>query len=210
VTGNDGLGASDLTLAVATLIERYGRDAVKREVAAATKRRRGAPKKSDWSLLHEQLQRDARELLSGKPFRTVADSQMAKDFADNHAGRMVSRESVKRRIRRKLKRSRDLYVLYNAFVLSWSESPWWVHLAVTEVLAEADASLGIWRTGSEKQKVLLDRYKATHGQPEDKMTFVALLDELRRASSSGMAPVLRPDNAASGCSHADDPSLREC
>src|SRR5947209_4238272 len=100
------------------LREKYGQSAVVDTWAAIVGRRLGAPPKRDWPLLHPQLEKNARSLLAGEPWRVPDDRELARQFADEHPQGTSELASVRRRIRRKLHSSRFRYTLYNAFVIS--------------------------------------------------------------------------------------------
>lgn len=71
----------------------------------------GAPPCPDWPLLHEQLQSDARKLLDGEAFSTLSNTDIARDFAERFPQEpMTSRQSVKKRIKRKLDKRPEGFV----------------------------------------------------------------------------------------------------
>lgn len=180
-----------LKAAITAFLAEYGGDAVKREVAAQTRKKAGRRLLPDWSLLHEQLQADARRLLDGESYAVLTNTEIARHFADRHPQAMTSRPAIKKRIKRKLDRRRDLYVLYNAFIISKAERPWWQHIAVTETLAHADKELGdLWRAHRERQATILCHWIELHGQPDGSSTFEAIADcqTLRPPSPGGMMP----------------------
>lgn len=183
--------ATELRAAIAALIGRFGSEASKQEVLAQTKKRTGAPQLPDFSLLHPQFERDARRLLSGETYLDINNAQIARDFAARYPNPMVDAQSIKRRIKRKLRKRRELFVLYNAFLISKTESPWWVHRAITEILAEVDEGLGIWDRFLKGQDFQLDRWCERHGKLQELDTFAKLEEELQPAARRGMAPIVR-------------------
>lgn len=175
---------------VQSLLLSFGRSALKDEVLLQTRQRRGAPTKKDWSLLHGQLQEDARKLLNGEFFREVSDASVARRFTRENPMPQSTRAANRRRIRRKLAQKRDLYVLYSAALISEQESPWLLHLKALETLIAVDGALQtVWEELLTSAEARLVEYRELLGGLPNTMSFSELDEHLRKAAPKGIEPL---------------------
>ena len=153
------------------LIAAHGADAVKREIKAATKPRRGRTPEKDWPLLHPYFLADARDWLERRdPFALRSQKSIAREVAANNPGH--SSDSTMRRIERKLASRRKRFMLYHAHDLSRREYPFAEYLRVSEELAKLYGDT--WRRLLELDREILARYREVYGEPDPSMTWAEL------------------------------------
>jgi len=142
---------------------RYGAEAVKQAVKAATKPRRGRKPVPDWPELRDVIRADAREWLEGgNPLATRSNYSIAKEFADKNPGQ--SHPATMKRIERKLIRKRAWMTYANAEILSRDAYPYADHIRSLEALSEVD-SHDIWPDLCKRARATVADYEAKHGSP---------------------------------------------
>ena len=149
------------------LIAVHGAAAVKAEVKAATRPRRGRKQEKDWPLLYPFLQQDARDWLEGRdPFALRSQKSIAREVATQNPGH--SFDSTMRRLERKLASSRSRFMLYAALEISRREYPFASYLRTVDELANASDR---WRRTRELEGQILARYVEVYGEPDPAMTW---------------------------------------
>jgi hypothetical protein len=149
------------------LIAVHGAEAVKREVKAATRPRRGRKQEKDGPLLHPFLEQDARDWLEGRdPFALRSQKSIARQVATENPGH--SFDSTMRRLERKLASNRRRFMLYAALDISRREYPFAAYLRTVEELATVS---DLWRRTRELEGQILARYVEVYGEPDPAMTW---------------------------------------
>ncbi len=174
--------------AVSQLISRYGKEAVKTAVLAATKPRRGRRAEKDWPLLAPFIEQDALDWLAGNdPIKLRSNYAVAKKFAERHPGH--DQVSTYKRVLPKL-----AAVKFLMLAGSWSVSKGshLLHLKALDALANGD---NIWTEIRGYVRQDLERYAQKHGaQPPAEMS----MSEVRDKSWNALLDIVMPRQAKPG------------
>lgn len=177
---------------VRRLIAVHGAEAVKAEITAATKPRRGRKPEKDWLLLRPYIEADARDWLEGRdPFVLRSQKSIAREVAAKHKGQ--SFDSTMRRIERKLAEKRERMMLYTAEAMSRREYPYPAHFKVLEELAKSGEMDGLWQRWLEQDRAIVARYREVYGEPDPAMTWEELEAKPRYLNAlAAMSPKAGP------------------
>ena len=177
--------------AVSQLISRYGKEAVKTAVLAATKPRRGRRAEKDWPLLAPFIEQDAVDWLAGHdPIKLRSNYAVAKKFAERHPGH--DQVSTYKRVLPKLAADRRIKFLMLAASWSVSKGSHTLHLKALDALAHDD---NIWTEIRGYVRQDLERYTQKHGaQPPAEMS----MSEVRDKSWNALLDIVMPRQAKPG------------
>ena len=163
------------------LVGRFGADAVKGALKAATKKPRGRVPEKDWALMRDDFMQDARDWLEGRDPSTRSNYSIAQRISREHPGHSTA--ATLRRIQRKLAAKRHLYMLYSAMPLAEKEYPFSAHFRTLEALVDGKDG-EVWSKILEMHRETLERYRELHGEPEPTMTWVQIEDAPRYPANS--------------------------
>lgn len=153
------------------LVGRFGAEAVKAALKAATKKPRGRVPERDWALMRDDFIQDARDWLEGRDPSGRSNYSIAQRISREHPGHSAA--ATLRRIQRKLAAKRHLYTLYSAMPLAEKEYPFGAYFRTLEALAEAKED-EVWSRILEMHRQTLERYRELHGEPESTMTWAEI------------------------------------
>lgn len=171
------------------LIAIHGADAVKREIAAATKARRGAPPKKDGLLLRPYLEADANDWLEGRnPFEMRTNNANACKADAANPDPHTQPNSQWRRLMRWQERWRERIMLYSALKLAEDSYPYPAYFRVLEELAKSPEMDGLWPRALELDREILARYREVYGEPPSDITWVELKAKPRSISLASLLP----------------------
>ncbi len=164
---------------VSALLRRFGAEAVRKEIAAQTKKKRGPKPKPDWlAMLHPVIDEDAVDLLHGRdPFTLRTDYMLARKFAKSKPGQSL--ESTIERLEIKLRADRRRVAYFEAWMLAIkSEVPFAVEL---RIVAELDGLTGDeYPKVFQSSKAVVAHYRECVGEPPPEWSIRKILDELPR------------------------------
>jgi hypothetical protein len=163
----------DLELEVYRLIRHFGAEAVRDEVAKATKKKRSRKPEKDWPLLEENRRLDANDWLEGRdPFNARSNYAVAKRFSEQHPGQ--SAISTMERIERKLKARRYPLMLSKGCQIAKAEYPFAVYLRVLETSQREKTNRETWAAIYKSDCQRIEEYRSLIGEPPSEMSFDAL------------------------------------
>ena len=163
-------------------IAQYGSEAVKEATKRLTAKRSGPHTKPDWVKLGPLLDADVQAWLGGgDPFSARSDYSIAEAFAAAHPGHGAT--STAKRIQRKLKRSRRLWVYSRAWEASQESFSYLRHLEALEALASIPPA-GSWDDILAGMRAFVDEYTAKFGTPAPTATMREVQDGAIAALSS--------------------------
>lgn len=151
------------------LIARYGIPSVTEALKRLAKSKRGPKTIKDWPDLIPIIDQDARVWLSGEN-RVMEPSnyEIAKKFAEQRPGH--SEEATRKRIERKLAKSRELMTLIRAMEIGRSEYPHAAYIRALRALWEKDHHKS-WRLALVSADASISKYEARWGErPSDQLS----------------------------------------
>jgi hypothetical protein len=191
--GSVTLPPPDLRLELLALETRFGRAALKSELARLTKRKVGRPPLKDLSRLAPQFEKDARDLMAGKDPYELSPGEIAKELADADPGHRHS--ATRQRLRGFIWANRAEQVLLRVFRAGPDNHPARAYVSALQwpIPPRYSVSKGVRMLAAKcsgDAEAAIALYRERLGEPPVAMTLSELEAELRAWTPPGSRPDL--------------------
>lgn len=181
---------------LASLVTRFGAEAVRDATKRATAKKRGRKPEKDWVGLRPWVEQDSDDWLNGRDaFALRSNYSIAKAFAEQNPGHNPF--ATKDRIERKLRELRRWYMLVNAFQLAETGYPLETYVRVLRELEQLQPGKH-WAWFLERALGREALYRERFGEPAPEKSFQQLQDELEVLPTNALAGLIGSTTGRTG------------